>query len=433
MALSAEEFGRRLDAKPIATSRDRERYTRIDDLNYMISVRDRPVLLLPRSAESLLTVDELLVADERAPFWSAGKPDCDSVEPELSLDKQQTKVRDQLDRNTCVSFASLAALEHLLKPSDIDVNLSEQYANWLFMKLEGASQCREFLHTKRAATYLSTHGVCKESEWGYKKAASMKCELGGIMPPPNALRGATFGIADFRLIGSGLSGPRMGNTDYLECIISHGKTIVTALGIAIGKEKPSNEGYDVLNESGGRPLPSFGNHAMLLVGYDKPNRMLIFKNSWGTGKGDNGYVRLSYDYVSKYALYGFIIMSVNGNIPIRQDLHRLDLEALNIRLKGIERRIYRQPPGSKILVNLPPIERTSSSSGIVFKVRGVGEAIGEVQEGIISTDTLILPGVIEVKAGAGGLGHLLFTASSPDGRELPGIEPLVVRVVVNGG
>jgi len=43
--------------------------------------------------------------------------------------------------------------------------------------------------------------------------------------------------------------------------------------------------------------PSQGGHAVAVVGYDDAQKVLIVKNSWGTGWGDQGYFYLPYDYV----------------------------------------------------------------------------------------------------------------------------------------
>ncbi|HBN08566.1 MAG TPA: hypothetical protein DD435_07915 [Cyanobacteria bacterium UBA8530] len=46
------------------------------------------------------------------------------------------------------------------------------------------------------------------------------------------------------------------------------------------------------------PKPSeqvFGGHAVLAVGYDDAKKVLIVRNSWGSGWGDKGYFYMPYD------------------------------------------------------------------------------------------------------------------------------------------
>ncbi len=56
--------------------------------------------------------------------------------------------------------------------------------------------------------------------------------------------------------------------------------------------------------------PSFGGHAMLIVGYDDARDAFRVRNSWGTDWGDNGYLWMSYDSLTHpynwYAQCGYI-------------------------------------------------------------------------------------------------------------------------------
>lgn len=45
-----------------------------------------------------------------------------------------------------------------------------------------------------------------------------------------------------------------------------------------------------------------GGHAIVLLGYDLPNRRYKIKNSWGSGWGDNGYAWVSESYLLKYCI-----------------------------------------------------------------------------------------------------------------------------------
>ena len=58
--------------------------------------------------------------------------------------------------------------------------------------------------------------------------------------------------------------------------------------------------YDTQNGRLPKPNPneeSQGGHAVVAVGYDDREKMLIVKNSWGGDWGDQGYFYLPYDYV----------------------------------------------------------------------------------------------------------------------------------------
>lgn len=67
---------------------------------------------------------------------------------------------------------------------------------------------------------------------------------------------------------------------------------------------------DVQRNGNGTPAGSFGGHAMTLVGYNSTSNYFIFKNSWGTAGGHDGYYHLSYEYLQTYAKYGYVIVGV---------------------------------------------------------------------------------------------------------------------------
>jgi len=48
------------------------------------------------------------------------------------------------------------------------------------------------------------------------------------------------------------------------------------------------------------PEKMYGGHAICAVGYDDSKQLVKFKNSWGTGWGQNGYGYLSYNYINNY-------------------------------------------------------------------------------------------------------------------------------------
>ena len=47
----------------------------------------------------------------------------------------------------------------------------------------------------------------------------------------------------------------------------------------------------------GRAESLLGGHAMVVVGYDEPQRRFLVRNSWGTSWGRQGYGTMSYDYL----------------------------------------------------------------------------------------------------------------------------------------
>lgn len=60
-----------------------------------------------------------------------------------------------------------------------------------------------------------------------------------------------------------------------------------------------------VSRTGEIPMPAgsvAGGHAVLAVGYDMHRRLVEFKNSWGTGWGDDGYGWLPFDFIGNVNL-----------------------------------------------------------------------------------------------------------------------------------
>jgi hypothetical protein len=215
----------------------------------------------------------------------------------------QTSVKNQSNRGTCVWAYGGGSLD-----------LSEQYANYLYMKAEGHGCKSAGLQTHMSADYLTAHGVCQEGVCQYqndKYNFPSYCNNGGLPAP--AKRVSAEASSPYQI----KSYPR-----YLEALLRSGKDIVFGTHVA-GWVSPYTGVLDVKLDPSGDPLSSVGGHAMLVVGYNKPEQYFIVKNSWGTSKGQAGYLYLSYDYIRTYAKYGYVINEVHPRLlTIRRPLLR---------------------------------------------------------------------------------------------------------------
>ena len=184
------------------------------------------------------------------PFWdeSLGRPDCDSTPDAVDHRQHQTAIRDQLDRGTCVCFASLAGIEAAHKRlTEDDLDLSEQYANWLFMGNMGHDQCDDGLRTTLAARYLAAQGVCEEYHHPYEDKANVNCHCNAA-PSVAARAAADHGIGEYAIIDRlGGRGPSIANPAYLECILANDRDIVLGTHVAWGRPD-ANGVHDVLTE-----------------------------------------------------------------------------------------------------------------------------------------------------------------------------------------
>jgi C1A family cysteine protease len=140
-------------------------YRMIDEGRFGIRVGDQVFRLDTEDEQDNLDVEERREAHVVNPYWDyeANAPMNEECPDEVDHRSTQTSIKDQGDRGTCVCFASLANLEAIVKAqSDEELDLSEQYANWLFMKQQGRGQCDDGLRTTLAARYLSAYGICEE-------------------------------------------------------------------------------------------------------------------------------------------------------------------------------------------------------------------------------------------------------------------------------
>jgi hypothetical protein len=319
MAISQADFEQELRTKPTETSADQNLYFTLDAQQFLrVGPRlEEQVRLLAHDPDDDLDDNELKNASH-PPFWMNGRPDFGTfANAPTSFDSRdwQTPSKDQLDRGTCVAFAAVACLEALYKRAGKDLNLSEQYAYWLFMHNigQGKTQCDDFVRTTLAARFLSLAGVCPTSPATTYKSVSEMIGRCGDEPEQTVKDSAAYGFGNYSILNrtapapAGLTGPSVANTDYLECILSQGHDIVLQLDVAWGRA--IGKIHDVINDTTGQPSKPRGSHAMLLIGYVR-NSHFVFKNSWFDAANGSqvspGELLLSYTYVRQYARFGFV-------------------------------------------------------------------------------------------------------------------------------
>jgi hypothetical protein len=289
--------------------------------NYLAPLSD--YVLKPPSKEALAA------AEPEPLFWDPQEDRITVPEPGPYIDnrKQQThvKLHGQGKRGTCVPFAALAQIEAQIKRTQngLEVDLSEQYANWLFMTRMGHDQCKDMVSPLDAAYYLKNYEVCEATFCEYKQdVADIRCEEG---PSAEAKSNAIYGIQGYQRLSQldGPAGPSLANTNYLEALLSQGYDIVVGLEIAHIRSDAKGR-YDVFLEKNIRDTAADNlsdnspGHAVLVVGYDRRDPQqpfFIVKNSWGEDQGEDGYFKISYDYFRENATAGYIITGVRMKTP----------------------------------------------------------------------------------------------------------------------
>lgn len=223
--------------------------------------------------------------------------------------RTMSPIKNQGQLGSCVGFALTAMKESQevtervtagkeYGPSTTDMsNLSEAYLYWNAKEYDPDKS--EGTSIRYAMMVLQKKGIPTEKFWPYSDSKTGQ-----------ALPGAEEAAA-WAKIGS-----------YWR--ITSLEEILTALSkqpIPIGIECFSE--FETVGEDGIVPLPkdtnnSLGGHAICLVGYDDEKRLLKFKNSWGTGWGQNGYGYITYDYFSHIidAWTCLDLVIIDGSVPV---------------------------------------------------------------------------------------------------------------------
>ncbi len=232
----------------------------------------------------------------------------------------QTPILDQGERGTCTAFAATAALEAFESCRNHKVvQLSEEDAYHIYMKATNCTCGRDCgATTYKTAEYLTNNRICTAAQMPYtpkigalpaddNKHVTSACSTGnryGFMVTGTQI-----------VLGTDYGGPQdqnANNPEYLESLLYTSYDLVYGLWVAgtSWSDGGAESGIVDVQLQNGKPAPSVGGHAMLLVGYDRPHSYFIFKNSWGTQHGHSGYFYLSYDYIRTYGKYGYAVTKV---------------------------------------------------------------------------------------------------------------------------
>lgn len=210
---------------------------------------------------------------------------------EFSVRHRQSCVKSQLDRPTCVAFATTAFHEHQIevcgaKKEICNLDLSEEFLYYFCKETDGR---RTFAGTTMvaASAVLKTHGQCAEHLLPYNTIS-----INGPSPSPAAITDAAR-----RIYGS-LSRLKVDRQE-LEKTLANG-TPTIAVAEWYSNSYRAAEGKIAMPTGADRHL---GRHAVLIVGVNDSNSKdywICFKNSWGPKWGDHGFGSFGLDYFNTY-------------------------------------------------------------------------------------------------------------------------------------
>ncbi|MFK7871933.1 MAG: C1 family peptidase [Oligoflexales bacterium] len=200
---------------------------------------------------------------------------------DIDLRYFDTSVKSQGKRGWCTSFSVVAGVElHASMNAGIRSDLSEKH-HWSQYK---------YYNTRRSLRTASKEALVPEWAWPYygKKHSGLK-------------------NADFVTIGDYAS---LKNLDEIDQSLRDGRPVV--VGLVTNKSWHSKTRQGVISHKGKKR----GGHSVTLVGlkYDSNapgGAYFIFKNSWGSKWGDQGYGYLPVKYCSRYRCYFISIKALN--------------------------------------------------------------------------------------------------------------------------
>ena len=194
------------------------------------------------------------------------------------------EVYNQGQIGSCAANATAAAIQFDLMKQNANVfSPSRLFIYYNARVLNGTSSSDSGTTMHEAMAGLDRNGVCNEAEWPYillKLAVqpsqqcyddAKKCRIGEVKWVPQ-------------------------NQHAITALISTGNPVVCGIMVYGSFETPQvTLTGDVPTPQPGEDLK--GGHAIMLVGYDIDQQFFVFRNSWGTVWGDEGYGYIPFDYV----------------------------------------------------------------------------------------------------------------------------------------
>lgn len=204
-----------------------------------------------------------------------------------------SKIEDQGDVGSCTANTVVNAMEFLYLKAGVsqpDLSRLFVYYNTRVKLAKSHPQDDSGAQLRDAVKSVAKYGVCLEKNWPYNTSAF------SMEPPAPAYAEALDHQITYYY--------RLPNLGHIRLCLAEGYPCT--LGFAI----PESAMTDKVDHSGDIPYPGkkepfVGGHAVLVVGYDDKTKKLCFKNSWGTGWGNQGYGTISYAYVDNYLANDF--------------------------------------------------------------------------------------------------------------------------------
>lgn len=191
--------------------------------------------------------------------------------------------------NSCTAEALVAAYCYGVIAQGGRVNCTEMSRMFLYFQgrlIEGTTQQDDGAQIYSGVLTLLTSGLAEEMYWPNSSGIASR-------PPQIAYTNAI----EHKAVNAALIDQTL---ESLRSTLAAGRPIVSGFLVFPSIQTVSVEktgGILTPSEMERKQTQPLGGHAVVLVGYDDPTERFIFRNSWGTSWGEEGYGYLPYAYV----------------------------------------------------------------------------------------------------------------------------------------
>jgi len=237
--------------------------------------------------------------DTRDEYYRATYFNCNKLRAQPAASRFELgEVLDQGNLGSCVAqaVAKLVYYAHLKNGVSNPEHLSRLALYYLCRAYHHMESWDSGTHIRTAFKVLNRLGFCPESEWPYNDDLGIDAPFRD-MPPVNTFR-----------MSFDQSNPG-GKPIIYRKILDSGNNRIEMVKMALDSGYPVAFGTLVTEDFANNHLTSdpvqiptseiiAGGHAMVLAGYNSVERYFDVLNSWGTGFGDNGWCKMSFDYIA---------------------------------------------------------------------------------------------------------------------------------------
>lgn len=227
------------------------------------------------------------VHDPRDILYKSIRAPLKKVAEKVDLREYCSPVEDQGSLGSCTAQALVGNIELLsIKKVGAYTDLSRLFVYYNERVLENTVLFDGGATIRSGIKSLVKWGVCEEALWPYNIRKFT------ARPPKAAYTNSVQKVIKLYARLTSLS-------DMLTCL-NDGFPVVLGITVFNSMETKQVAKTGVVSMPTRKDKP-VGGHAVMLVGYDKPAKTFLVRNSWGTSWGKQGYFTIPFEYIQNYS------------------------------------------------------------------------------------------------------------------------------------